>query len=98
MRSLLTRLKRLESVRAAQRQPQFELQIGRYVKQLPLEYAGERHIVTVGRLPDGKYQWEERPSALLYGGDDDHILRLIFVRKLPTQMACDRRVEHIPQR
>ena len=82
MRSLLTRLKRLEHVRAAERQPQFELQIGHYVKQLPPEYAGERHMVTVGRLPDGKYQWEERPGAPLDGGDDDHIFRVILVEKI----------------
>ena len=70
MRSLLTRLKRLEHVRAAQRQPQFELQIGHYVKQLPPEYTGERHVVTVGRLPDGKYQWEERPGPAPANEDD----------------------------
>jgi hypothetical protein len=34
MRSLLTRLKRLEKVRAAERLPQVELQIG-YLKKLP---------------------------------------------------------------
>ena len=49
MRSLLTRLKRLEHVRAAQRRPQIELQIGS-LKRLPPEYTGERHFVTVGRL------------------------------------------------
>ena len=61
MRSLLTRLKRLERVRAAERQPPIELQIG-YLKKLPPEYTGERHVATVGRLSDGKYQWEERPG------------------------------------
>ena len=61
MRSLLTRLKRLEHVQAAERWPQIELQIG-YLKKLPPEYVGERHVVTVGRLADGKYQWEERPG------------------------------------
>jgi hypothetical protein len=95
MRSLLTRLKRLENVRATQRQPQCELQVG-YLRTLPPEYAGERHMVTVGRLPDGKYQWEERPGAPLGDEDDDHILRVIIMRKLPTQMVCDRRVEPHP--
>jgi hypothetical protein len=61
MRSLLTRLKRLEHVRAAERLPQIEVQIG-YLKRLPPEYVGERHVVTMGQLPDGKYQWEERPG------------------------------------
>jgi hypothetical protein len=80
MRSLLTRLKRLEHVRATQRQPQIELQIG-YLKTLPPEYAGERHMVTLGRHPDGKYQWEERPGAPMDGGDDGHIFRVILVEK-----------------
>jgi hypothetical protein len=90
MRSLLTRLKRLEKIRAAERLPQIEVQIG-YLKRLPPEYVGQRHSVTVGRLPDGKYQWEERPGAPLDYEDDDHILRVIIMRKLPTQMAYDRR-------
>ena len=61
MSSPLTRLKRLENVRAPERLAPVELQIG-YVKELPREYTGERHIVTVGRGPDDAYQWEERPG------------------------------------
>ena len=38
-------------------------------KRLPHEYAGERHVVTVGRDPDGKYQMEERPGPT--PGDED---------------------------
>jgi hypothetical protein len=96
MRSLLIRLKRLEEVRAAvERQRPLQVQCG-YLKTLPPEYAGERRMVTVGRLPDGKYQWEERPGAPLDDENDDHILRVIFVRKLPTQMVCDWRVEPHP--
>jgi hypothetical protein len=38
-------------------------------------------MVTLGRHPDGKYQWEERPGAPLDGGDDDHIFRVILVEK-----------------
>jgi hypothetical protein len=79
MRSLLTRLKRLENVRAAQRWPQIEVQIG-YVK-LPPEYTGERHVVTVGRLPDGKYQWEERPGPPPAHEDSGtQIIRVILVQ------------------
>jgi hypothetical protein len=33
-----------------------------YLKELPADYTGERHIVTVGRDPDGNYHWEERPD------------------------------------
>jgi hypothetical protein len=80
MRSLLPRLKRLEQVRAAERTPQIELQIG-YLKTLRPEYAGERHMVTLGRHPDGKCQWEERSGAPLDGGDDDHIFSVILVEK-----------------
>jgi hypothetical protein len=82
MRSLLTRLKRLENVRAAERQPHFEVQIGHYVKRLPSEYTGERHVVTVGRLPDGEYQWEERPGPAPANEDDGDartIIRVVFV-------------------
>jgi hypothetical protein len=59
MRSLLTRLKRLEQVQPAAHQPPVELQIG-YLKKLPPEYNGERHIVTASRDADGRYHWEER--------------------------------------
>ena len=81
MRSLLTRLKRLEHVQAAERWPQIELQIG-YLKKLPPEYVGERHVVTVGQLPDGKYQWEERPGpapAIEDDGDARTIIRINLV-------------------
>ena len=56
---LLKRLKRLEEVRPDDNLALVELQIG-YLKNLPAEYTGERHIVTVGRDADGTYQWEER--------------------------------------
>jgi hypothetical protein len=82
MRSLLTRLKRLENVRAAERRPQVELQIGHYVKELPSEYTGERHVVTLGQLRDGRYEWEERPGPARANEDDGDartILRIIPV-------------------
>ena len=82
MRSLLTRLKRLENVQAAERWPQIELQIG-YLKKLPPEYVGERHVVTVGQLPDGKYHWEERPGpapAIEDDGDARTIIRISAVK------------------
>jgi hypothetical protein len=82
LRSLLTRLKRLENVRAAERRPQVELQIGHYVKELPSEYTGERHSVTVGRLADGTYHWEDRPGPAPANEDDGEartILRIIPV-------------------
>jgi hypothetical protein len=59
--ALLKRLKHLEEVQATENLPPVEFQVG-YLKSLPAEYTGERHIVTVGRDPDGLYQWEERPG------------------------------------
>ena len=58
--ALLKRLQRLEEVRATEHRP-LELQFG-YLEKLPPDYTGERHVVTRGRLPDGNYQWEERPG------------------------------------
>ena len=84
MRSLLTRLKRLERVRAAQRLPQVDLQIG-YVKKLPPEYTGERHVVTVGRLSDGKYQWEERPGLAPANEEKEgNARRIIRINLVPS--------------
>ena len=78
MRSLLTRLKRLEHVRAAERLPQIELQIG-YLTKLPPECVGDRHVVTVGRLSDGKYQWEERPGPAPANEDDGDARMIIRI-------------------
>ena len=56
---LLKRLKRLEEVQATENLPAPEFQSG-YLKQLPAEYTGERHIVTVGRDADGYYRRQLR--------------------------------------
>jgi len=56
---LLKRLKRLEEVRPLDNLALVEFQIG-YLKSLPAEYTGERHIVMVSHDADGTYQWEER--------------------------------------
>ena len=58
---LLKRLKRLEEVQATENLSPVEFQVG-FVKKLPAEYAGDRHLATVGRDPDGLYHWEERPG------------------------------------
>jgi hypothetical protein len=57
--ALQKRLKHLEEVQATENLPPVEFQVG-YLKSLPAEYTGERHIVTVGRDPDGLHHWEER--------------------------------------
>jgi hypothetical protein len=84
MKSLLTRLKRLEQIRdvdLGNRRP--EVQLG-CMKKLPPEYTGERHVVTVGQLPNGHYQWEERPGPAPPGSEDDSVgrqlLRVVFVQ------------------
>ena len=86
MRAALSRIKRLENVRAAERRPPVELQLG-YVKELPREYTGERHIVTVGRDSDGHYQWEERPGPAPAREDDDNTKTIIMV-ELVSPPSC----------
>jgi hypothetical protein len=78
--ALLKRLKRLEEVRAVESQPPVEFQIG-YVRRLPHEYTGERHVVTVGRAADGKYRWEERRGTPPASDDSPKsIFRIFLVR------------------
>jgi hypothetical protein len=84
MRSLLTRLKEL--VRAAKRFPQVEPQIG-YLTKLPREYEGERHIVSVGRLADGNFRWEERPGTPPANNDDSDAPMLIRVIAVPSPVG-----------
>jgi hypothetical protein len=63
MRSALrTRLKRLETARAAEeRDRPLKVEFA-YLKQLPREYSGPRHIVSVSKRPDGRCDYEERPG------------------------------------
>ena len=78
--ALLKRLKRLEEVRAVESQPPVEFQIG-YVKRLPQEYNGERHVVIVGRAAGRRYRWEERRGAPPASEDDPtSIIRIFLVR------------------
>jgi hypothetical protein len=78
--AILKRLKRLEEVRAIVAGPPVALQIG-YLRGLPAEYTGERHVVTVGRDADGKYRWEERRGAPPASEDGPaSIIRILLVR------------------
>jgi hypothetical protein len=54
------------------------VQIG-YLIKLPPEHVGERHVVTMGQLPDGKYQWEERPGPAPANEDDDDARTIIRI-------------------
>jgi hypothetical protein len=83
MRALLTRIKRLETKRAIERLPPVELQIG-YLKRLPEEYAGERHVVTVGRDPDGNYRWEERPGLAPTNEEEGNAGTIIRINLVPS--------------
>jgi hypothetical protein len=69
------RLKRLAQVQATENvPPEFQPE---YLKELPPEYTGDRHIVTVGRDPNGTYRWEERPGpGPGEGKGDSHRLRV----------------------
>jgi hypothetical protein len=82
MRSLLSRLNRLEKIQAIEQgyRP-LKLEVG-YLKELPPEYTGPRHAATVGRLPNGHFLWDERPGSAPPGHDDAndaHVMRIILV-------------------
>ena len=60
--ALLTRLKRLETVRAVEQSHRpFKIEFA-YLKLLPREYSGSRHRVKVGQSPDGRDEYEEQPG------------------------------------
>jgi len=83
VRSLLTRLKRLETVRAAEeRNRRLKVEFA-YLKLLPREYSGPRHIVKVGQRPDGRDECEERPGEPPpnHAEDQDpNVMKIYFVR------------------
>jgi hypothetical protein len=58
-----------------------------YLKQLPREYTGPRHIVTVGRRPDGREECEERPGEAPPNHEtawDENVLRIYIVYAAET--------------
>jgi len=60
--AVLARLKRLETVRAVEESNRpFKIEFA-YLKLLPREYSGPRHIVSVSKRPDGRCNYEERPG------------------------------------
>jgi hypothetical protein len=60
--ALVTRLKRLETVRAVEEGDHLLKIEFAYLKLLPREYSGPRHIVSVSKRPDGRCDYEERPG------------------------------------
>ena len=85
--ALLRRLERLETVHDRQesnRRLKIELA---YLKHLPREYTGPRHIVTVSRRPDGREECEERPVQQPPNDDtagDMNVLRIYIVHAAET--------------
>ena len=80
--NLVARLKRLETVQAAEegnRRLKIELA---YLKLLPREYSGPRHRVKVGQRPDGRCEYEERPGPPPPNhveNQDPNVMRLYLV-------------------
>jgi hypothetical protein len=86
MRSaLLPRLKRLETVRAVEESNRpFRVEFA-YLKLLPRDYDGPRHIVKVGQRPDGRDEYEERPGEAPPNQEwskskSENVMTIFFVR------------------
>ena len=93
MRSVVSRLVRLERLNRLSTAPRrLRVQYG-YLKKLPDDYTGPRHTVTMRRLPPGPgayagedwFEWEERPgpepasNASASGGDDEILVHVCYV-------------------
>jgi hypothetical protein len=85
--ALVRRLERLETeldLQESNRRLKIEFA---YLKQLPREYTGPRHIVTVGRRPDGREECEERPGEPPPNHEtarDENVLRIYIVYAAAT--------------
>jgi len=81
--ALITRLKRLETVQAVEQGHRpFKIELA-YLKRLPREYEGPRHVVKVGQRADGRGEYEERPGPPPpnHGeSQDENVIRLYVVR------------------
>ena len=88
MRSaLLARLKRLETAKAVEESNRPLKVEFAYLKQLPREYSGPRHIVSVSKRPDGRCNYEERPGPRPPNqsrGNDENVMTIFFVRAQET--------------
>ena len=88
MRSaLLARVKRLETVKAVEDSDRPLKVEFAYLKQLPREYSGPRHIVSVSKRPDGRCEYEERPGEAPPNKErrnDENVMTIFFVRARET--------------
>ena len=84
---VLARLKRLEAVRAVEQSHRpFKIEFA-YLKLLPREYSGPRHIVSVSKRPDGRCEYEERPGPPPPNQgrvSDENVMTIYFVRAQNT--------------
>ena len=75
--------RRLEKLEAAEQSKDISNRVGfemGWCQKLPPD-VGERHMVEVSQLPDGKYEWEERPGRAPADEDDSTtIIRLNLVK------------------
>ena len=96
MRSaLLTRLKRLETVKAVEASNRPLKVEFAYLKLLPREHDGPRHIVKVGQRPDGRDECEERPGEPPNQPNhaekqDPNVMKLYLVRtpEIGNEIPC----------
>ena len=86
--ALLKRLQRLETVRAVEDgNGRLKIEFA-YLKQLPREYSGPRHIVSVSKRPDGRCEYEERPGPPPPNhieNQDPNVMTVYFVRARETE-------------
>jgi hypothetical protein len=91
MRSVVSRLARLERLNRLSTAPQrLRIQYG-YLKKLPDDHTGPRHTVTVRRLPpwpaaysgEDWFEWEERPGpeppSNATSPNDELVVRVSYV-------------------
>lgn len=93
MRSIVSRLARLERMEArASGAKRIVVQYG-YLKELPASYSGPRHVVTVRQIPPDElspanrgeswFEWEERsgpePVSNATGQKDDLVIHVCYV-------------------
>jgi hypothetical protein len=85
--ALVKRLERLEIVQGLQESNRrLKIEFA-YLKQLPREYTGPRHIVTVGRRPNGREECEERPGEPPPSHEaarDQNVMRIYIVYAVET--------------
>ncbi len=95
MRSVVSRLARLEQLNRLRWTPKrIRIQYG-FLKKLPEDYTGPRHTVTVRRIPpawrtgsdEDWFEWEERPGpepvSNATGPDDELVIQVCHVDMKP---------------